>query len=187
MLAVALNGDNRLVIIGRDVASGNMAAILGSLAINVGGDRPGMVTCAVWDEDYGGYTWRWNLSTGSHAMVQPSRTGAMSSIASFSSASTVPPLLIALSSVLASGTSRTSVSATGTAVSTPTPFQTGMVAGCTQFHLVVANDTCSSIASAAGISLSDFYTWNPAVGSSCASLDVADNVCVGSGHKIRSG
>jgi hypothetical protein len=98
-----------------------------------------------------------------------------------SPASMTPPLLVALSSVLASTTSGISVSATGTAVSTPTPFQAGMVAGCTQFHLVVANDTCSSIASAAGISLSDFHTWNPAVGSSCASLDVADNVCVGVG------
>jgi hypothetical protein len=58
MLAVVLNGDNRLVVIGRDVATGNMTALLGSLAIDVGGDGPGMVTCAVWDEDYGGYTWR---------------------------------------------------------------------------------------------------------------------------------
>jgi hypothetical protein len=100
-----------------------------------------------------------------------------------SPASTTPPLLIGLSSVLASTTSRTSASATGTAVSTPTPCQTGMAAGCTQFHLVVANDTCSSIASAVGITLSDLYTWNPAVGNSCASLDVAENVCVGVGTK----
>ena len=51
MLAVALNGDNRLTIVGRDVAGGNMTRILASLDIDVGGRGPGMVTCAVWDED----------------------------------------------------------------------------------------------------------------------------------------
>ena len=51
MLAVALNGDNRLTVVGRDVAGGNMTRILASLDIDAGGSGLGMVTCAVWDED----------------------------------------------------------------------------------------------------------------------------------------
>jgi len=47
-----------------------------------------------------------------------------------------------------------------------------------KFHLVQSGDSCAAVASAAGISLSEFYAWNPAVGSSCSYLDVGDYVCV---------
>lgn len=63
-------------------------------------------------------------------------------------------------------------------VSTPSPIQTGMVSTCDEFYLVVSDDTCATIASEYGISLADFYAWNPAVGSSCAYLDLDDYVCV---------
>jgi hypothetical protein len=53
-----------------------------------------------------------------------------------------------------------------------------MVSDCDKFHLVQPGDTCSAVASTAGISLDDFYAWNPAVGTSCAYLDVGDYVCV---------
>ncbi|KAJ5809559.1 uncharacterized protein N7503_001777 [Penicillium pulvis] len=73
----------------------------------------------------------------------------------------------------------TTPTSTGTGVSTPSPIQTGMVSTCDLFHLVVSGDTCAVIAKNEDISLTDFYSWNPAVGSSCAYLDLGDYVCVG--------
>ena len=64
-------------------------------------------------------------------------------------------------------------------VTTPTPIQTGMTTKCESFHLVASGDTCGAISSNAGISLNDFYLWNPAVGSSCSYLDLGDYVCIG--------
>ena len=63
-------------------------------------------------------------------------------------------------------------------IATPTPIQDGMVKNCDAFHKVVANDGCAAIASKYGISLSQFYTWNPAVGNTCASLWLDTYVCV---------
>jgi len=294
MLAVALNGDNRLVAFGRDVASGNMTSILGSLDIDVEGKGPGMVTCAIWHEDFNQkfYDGGWNMSGASPVLTQPAPNGTPSSVTAFTSVlptsslfaagniiseladvmtrmsaleemksevnclkssnpasasqvgfelissmvalegdiesitSNVPAsatalrahlapfssLVYALSTVLASVTNGNTVSeigilesmlstrlpssvkatamvaltagsrtATRAAVSTPTPFQAGMIANCTSFYRVVANDTCNGIAMTQGISLSDLYAWNPALGSSCGSLDAGSNVCVGDG------
>jgi hypothetical protein len=64
-------------------------------------------------------------------------------------------------------------------VSTPTPYQTGMVTNCNKFHLVTSGDQCGTIASNAGISLTNFYAWNPAVGSTCATLGLNEYVCIG--------
>lgn len=64
-------------------------------------------------------------------------------------------------------------------ITTPTPVQTGIVGNCNSFHLVVSGDTCPDIASHNGISLDNFYSWNPAVGSDCTRLLVGDYVCVG--------
>ncbi|WPG98094.1 Hypothetical protein R9X50_00088000 [Acrodontium crateriforme] len=63
-------------------------------------------------------------------------------------------------------------------ITTPTPIQDGMTGNCNKFDLVQSGDTCDAIASKYGIPLSTFYTWNPAVGSSCAYLDLGDYVCV---------
>lgn len=82
---------------------------------------------------------------------------------------------IATSSVATSTTTKTSTSG----ISTPSPVQTGMVSTCDEFYMVVSGDSCSAIASNYGIALTDFYSWNPAVGSSCVYLDVDDYVCVG--------
>lgn len=57
-------------------------------------------------------------------------------------------------------------------------FKYGMVSDCDKFYLVQSGDGCANVASAAGISLADFYAWNPAVGTSCAYLDVGDYVCI---------
>ncbi|KAK8092914.1 hypothetical protein PG999_014501 [Apiospora kogelbergensis] len=66
----------------------------------------------------------------------------------------------------------------GNGIVTPTPFQAGMTNNCRAFHSVVEGDTCFDIAAAAGIPLGDFYRWNPAVGTGCASLWGGYNVCV---------
>lgn len=64
-------------------------------------------------------------------------------------------------------------------ITTPTPTQTGMTANCNHFYKVKSGDTCSSITSAFGITLSQFYSWNKAVGSTCSALWVGYEVCVG--------
>jgi hypothetical protein len=63
-------------------------------------------------------------------------------------------------------------------VSTPTPDQAGMTGNCKIFHLVFSGHECGAIATAAGITLSDFYAWNPSVGSSCKSLWLGYYVCI---------
>jgi len=68
---------------------------------------------------------------------------------------------------------------TGNGITTPTPIETGTTTDCKNFHLVVTNDQCEAIATAAGISLSDFYAWNPNVGSTCQSLWLGYYVCIG--------
>jgi hypothetical protein len=75
-------------------------------------------------------------------------------------------------------TTTTTTTTSGTGISTPMPYQTGMAANCDSFHLVVTGDQCDAIAAAAGVSLADFYAWNPAVGSTCESLDRGDYVCI---------
>jgi LysM repeat protein len=67
----------------------------------------------------------------------------------------------------------------GNGISTPTPTQAGMVGNCNSFHMVVSDDTCATIASEAGISTTDFYSWNSGVGSGCSSLWLGYYVCTG--------
>ncbi|KAI0191405.1 hypothetical protein EV127DRAFT_338251 [Xylaria flabelliformis] len=73
----------------------------------------------------------------------------------------------------------TTTSPTGDGVSTPSPVQTGIVGNCDMFYYVQSGDTCSIIVAKYGITLAQFYAWNPAVGSSCAYLGLNDYVCVG--------
>ncbi|KAJ5094856.1 hypothetical protein N7456_010717 [Penicillium angulare] len=78
-------------------------------------------------------------------------------------------------------TTTTKVPATATpadGITTPSPIQTGMIATCNKFDLVQSGDTCAVIANKYNVPLASFYDWNPAVGSSCAHLDVGDYVCV---------
>ncbi|KFY50521.1 hypothetical protein V495_00205 [Pseudogymnoascus sp. VKM F-4514 (FW-929)] len=76
-------------------------------------------------------------------------------------------------------TTTTTTTSPGNGISTPTPYQAGMTVSCNSFRLIVTNDQCGSIATEAGVSLSDFYLWNPAIGSSCRSLWAGYYVCVG--------
>jgi hypothetical protein len=74
----------------------------------------------------------------------------------------------------ASTTTTVTSTSSGDDVSTPSPIRTGMISTCDEFYLVASGDTCVALAGAAGISLATFYAWNPPVGSSCATLEVAN-------------
>ncbi|GLA72510.1 hypothetical protein AtubIFM55763_003051 [Aspergillus tubingensis] len=41
-----------------------------------------------------------------------------------------------------------------------------------------SNDDCYDLASEAGVQLSDFYSWNPALGTDCAGLEASTYVCI---------
>lgn len=72
----------------------------------------------------------------------------------------------------------TTTTTTTSGVATPTPTQAGMVEGCTKFHKVADGDQCGTIASENGITLDNFYDWNPGVGDNCGSLWLDYYVCV---------
>ncbi|KAM0811391.1 putative LysM domain-containing protein [Seiridium cardinale] len=76
-------------------------------------------------------------------------------------------------------TATATASSSGDGVTTPSPVQTGMTSNCDQFYLVQAGDGCWAISQAYDISLDDFYSWNPAVGSDCQFLQADEYVCVG--------
>ncbi|KAJ5541919.1 hypothetical protein N7535_004338 [Penicillium sp. DV-2018c] len=76
-------------------------------------------------------------------------------------------------------TTTTTTTTAGNGVATPTPIQTGMVTTCKTFYLVLSGDGCYDIAAAAGVTLDNFYAWNPAVGTDCAGLWPDYYVCVG--------
>ncbi|UKZ79306.1 hypothetical protein TrVFT333_007056 [Trichoderma virens FT-333] len=63
-------------------------------------------------------------------------------------------------------------------VTTPQPIQTGMATSCNKFHFVESGNTCFDIAKKYNVPLATFYSWNPAVGSSCKALNVGYHVCV---------
>ena len=54
-----------------------------------------------------------------------------------------------------------------------------MTTSCNRFRKVTLDDQCASIVAEAGISLADFYSWNPAVGSKCTTLWADNYVCTG--------
>ncbi|KNG87540.1 LysM domain protein [Aspergillus nomiae NRRL 13137] len=84
-----------------------------------------------------------------------------------------------LSDATTTTTISTTATTTGNGVSTPTPTQAGMVSGCDSFYLVISGDECWDIATQAGITLDEFYTWNPDVGTLCTGLWPDYYVCVG--------
>jgi len=64
-------------------------------------------------------------------------------------------------------------------VDTPLPTQPNMIRGCVKFYLVESGNTCAAVARAQGVALTDFYKWNPSVGSDCHGLQLNAYVCVG--------
>ncbi|KAJ5886229.1 uncharacterized protein N7473_008903 [Penicillium subrubescens] len=67
-------------------------------------------------------------------------------------------------SATTTATTTTTLTSTGNGVTTQTPYESGITDDCDEFHLVVSGDTCADIVSDAGITLYDFYSWNPTVG-----------------------
>ncbi|KXJ87067.1 hypothetical protein Micbo1qcDRAFT_185706 [Microdochium bolleyi] len=55
----------------------------------------------------------------------------------------------------------------GTKPTPPGPTHTGQPANCNKWDVVVSGDSCGSMASDNGISVDQFYTWNPAVSRDC--------------------
>lgn len=78
-------------------------------------------------------------------------------------------------------TSNSSIVSPTSAVSAgPSPTQSGIDSKCQNFYKVIKGDSCSAIVDKFGtFTLDDFYTWNPAVGDSCQSLQAGYFVCVG--------
>lgn len=71
-----------------------------------------------------------------------------------------------------------SSTSSGNGISTPTPTQSGMVSNCDAFYFVKSGDGCAVIASNYGITLTQFYAWNPAVKTDCSGLWPDYYVCV---------
>ncbi|KJR85305.1 LysM domain protein [Sporothrix schenckii 1099-18] len=62
----------------------------------------------------------------------------------------------------------------------PSPVQDGITPDCISFYKVAKGDTCAKVVKKFGtFSLSDFYAWNPAVGTDCSGLWIDTYVCVG--------
>ncbi|KAJ6151669.1 hypothetical protein N7470_006797 [Penicillium chermesinum] len=123
--------------------------------------------CPILDEDYeDGFRWE-DLSDTCQDLLDPY---CSPDIHSPSPKSTEFP-----------GSCTPTVSATPTASSTPAPSPTldGTTARCNKYHYVVANDTCPAVVKRYGITLTDFYSWNPGVGPDCRTLKTEYYVCVG--------
>ncbi|KAB8227370.1 uncharacterized protein BDW43DRAFT_247217 [Aspergillus alliaceus] len=58
------------------------------------------------------------------------------------------------------------------------PTQTGVVSGCHLFHTVIDGEDCLSIEREYGITLAQFYQWNPSIGSACNNLWLGYAYCV---------
>ncbi|KAL4733813.1 hypothetical protein BDV11DRAFT_175330 [Aspergillus similis] len=93
--------------------------------------------------------------------------------------STTATLSTSTNSTAVTTSTTSTITTTSSAIATPTPYETGMIDDCDAFHLVVSGDTCADIASSAGISVSDFESWNPTVGSDCSGLWLDYYVCIG--------
>lgn len=78
-----------------------------------------------------------------------------------------------------STTSTQSPTTSAWGVTTPSPVQSGMSQDCNSFYKVKSGDGCYDIANDHGISLDDFYKYNPAVSTDCSTLYPDYFVCVG--------
>jgi LysM repeat protein len=76
-------------------------------------------------------------------------------------------------------TSTSTTTSSGNGITTPTPYETGMVSDCDSFYLVTSGDTCTSIADSAGITVADIEAWNADVGTDCTDIWLDYYICVG--------
>ncbi|KAL2145839.1 hypothetical protein VTI28DRAFT_6136 [Corynascus sepedonium] len=82
--------------------------------------------------------------------------------------------ILSLSTVAAPATTTKSTNG----ITTPTPTQATIVDNCDEFYFVVAGDTCDNIVAKHGITLAQFLSWNPSVGSTCSGLWASAYGCV---------
>ncbi|KAL4860468.1 hypothetical protein BDV12DRAFT_209352 [Aspergillus spectabilis] len=75
-------------------------------------------------------------------------------------------------------TTTTTSTTSETSATPPAESQPGATTDCSLWHVVKSGDGCQTIAGGYGISLEDFYTWNPGVGSDCSTLWLGYAVCV---------
>ncbi|CAG8904008.1 unnamed protein product [Penicillium egyptiacum] len=83
------------------------------------------------------------------------------------------------STTVTTTTSKTTTAPATTTTSPYSPQRSGIVSTCKSYYFVGSGDTCAVIAAEYGISLSNFYSWNPVVGSTCGGLQAGYWVCVG--------
>lgn len=76
-------------------------------------------------------------------------------------------------------TTKATTTTKGNGIATPTPYQEGMTRNCRIFRKVISGDSCASIAKIAGVTVAQFISWNPAVGSSCTNLWLNTYACIG--------
>lgn len=82
--------------------------------------------------------------------------------------------------VAVKGTPASPTTTTKAPSSGPTPVQSGIASNCQRYHLVKSGDSCQAIVDQyKTFSLTQFYGWNPAVGSSCQGLWLDNYVCIG--------
>ncbi|KAK8131957.1 hypothetical protein PG999_000130 [Apiospora kogelbergensis] len=72
----------------------------------------------------------------------------------------------------------TTATATTTSVVPPGPTQTGIPGNCNAYAIPISGDGCWSFADRNGITLDNFYKWNPAVGE-CANFWGGEAYCIG--------
>src|ERR1700733_6886450 len=59
------------------------------------------------------------------------------------------------------------------------PTAPGIAANCNNYVVIQEGHSCEVAANQAGITLDEFYAWNPSLQYSCVSLVVGDAYCVG--------
>ncbi|OJJ42541.1 hypothetical protein ASPZODRAFT_162157 [Penicilliopsis zonata CBS 506.65] len=123
--------------------------------------------------------YNWNPAAGNECTgLTPDYYVCVSTTISTSTSESYTTITGAVSTTSKPPTATTS----GSAVTTPSPIMPGMVDGCVRFWYRgddSADLYCQDIATDAGISLSDFYSWNPGVGKSCTSLWQKSWYCIG--------
>ncbi|KAK3318694.1 hypothetical protein B0H66DRAFT_622771 [Apodospora peruviana] len=70
-------------------------------------------------------------------------------------------------------------SAGGNGITTPVPYQPGMVGNCKTFYFVQQGDTCVNIAAKYNVSTDQLIAWNPFARSDCTKLLANTYCCVG--------
>ncbi|KAI9148438.1 transporter [Paramyrothecium foliicola] len=146
-------------------------------------DNNGSVDCDLLPDLYGCSLqdfFRWDPSLkGSCASFPTDFSYCVEGPLAPTSYSTKPPVSSttskeSLSSTIKSSSATSKASSTSSAssngIETPLPVQPGMVDNCDEFYFVKSGEGCANIVKKHGITLSQFTTWNPGVGSDCTGL-----------------